>query len=63
MPSSLSTTLGLVAELDGSVEAAFDDRPGVRVVQADQAGGCVGLVTGKAATGLRYNAAGAVHRG
>ena len=35
--------LGLVAELDRAVDAPFADRPGVGVVQADQAGCAFGV--------------------
>jgi hypothetical protein len=51
--------LGLVAELDRFVDAALGDRPGIRVVQADQPGGRGGHVTGEAAVGLRDDAASA----
>jgi len=40
-PVGVVEDLGLVAELDGSTEAALGDRAGVAVVQAHSAGGAV----------------------
>lgn len=50
--------LGLVAELDGSVDAALADRSGVRVVQADQTCRRVGLAAIEPNTGWALTCAG-----
>jgi len=50
--------LCLVTELDRSPEASFADRPGVRIVQADQPRAAVRHHTGEAAAGLRHDASG-----
>jgi hypothetical protein len=47
-PVGVVEDLGLVAELDRLADAAFDDRAGVGVVQADQPAGPVRHPAGKA---------------
>jgi hypothetical protein len=51
--------LGLVAELDRPVDAAFADRPGFRVVQADQPAGPVRGLSGQPGAGLHGDPPGA----
>jgi hypothetical protein len=52
--------LGLVAELDGPVDAAFADRPRVGVVQADQPGRAVRHLPSQPGPGLRHDRGGAL---
>jgi hypothetical protein len=55
-PADVVDDLGLVAELDRTVDTALADRPCLGVVQADQAGGRVGLAAIEAETGVMQNA-------
>jgi hypothetical protein len=55
--------LGFVAELGGVPEPAAADRPGVGVMQADQAGCGVGHHAGQPGPGLGDHGRGALHRG
>jgi hypothetical protein len=62
-PVGVVDDLGLVAELDRPADAALADRPGVRVVQADQPACPVGHPTGKAGVGLVEQPTGPLGRG
>jgi hypothetical protein len=57
-PVGVVNDLGLVAELHRPAQPPLADRPGVRVVQADQPAGAVGHPAGKAGVGLVQHPAG-----